>query len=172
MNRDFGIPIPRTERGLAIVVIVASALVLIGAYTMSGLWDIRPCSLCTYQRWVYVATFMVAVAAAVTHGGRTTTHGLLALVIVCFLVGVGIAVFHTGVEHHWWSSGEVCEGVMSGPLDITQLQQQLQNLKPSPPCDEVQWRFLGLFSFAEINIVLSLALAAWTGRGLAALRRA
>ncbi len=65
-------------------------------------FGLKPCVLCIYQRIPYV---VAAVLAATALSPRVSVRGKLALIALCglaFAVDSGIAVFHVGVEHHWW----------------------------------------------------------------------
>ncbi len=157
-----------TDRSLGVAIAVVSLVTLVFALGMERLLDLPPCSLCVNQRWTYVAALLFGAAAAAT-GGTGVRVLLLGLAGAAFLIGAAIAAFHVGVEHGWWSAIGTCAGDIP-ELDITQLQERLQNLQ-EPRCDEVLWRLFGLFSLAEINAVASLGFGVATLTALSRMRR-
>ena len=99
------------------------------------------------------------------HGAARALFVLLALI---FLANAGLAIYHVGVEQHWWAGPTACTGSLSGPVDVNDLMKSL-NATRVVRCDEVQLRILGL-SLAGWNAILSAALAIYAGLA-ATLRR-
>jgi disulfide bond formation protein DsbB len=163
-------PLPGSERGMGLAAAAVAVATLAAAVAIERLLDLPPCSLCTYQRWAYVGVIVFGIAAAATGRRRGVATILVGLAGAAFLTGAGIAGFHVGVEHGWWESIDACAGQLSD-VDITQLQQRLQNLQAPPPCDEVRWRLFGLFSLAELNAAASLLFGIVTLVALARVRR-
>src|SRR6266404_5261614 len=63
----------------------------------------------------------------------------------------GVAVFHVGVERHWWAGLASC----SGAIDLTQPADQLAKQLMEAPvvrCDQVAWSLFGL-SIAGYNVL-------------------
>ena len=54
--------------------------------------------------------------------------------------GAGIAVFHVGVEQHWWRGLASCGGVSDMPTTVEALKKQIMSA-PVVRCDEVAWSF-------------------------------
>jgi disulfide bond formation protein DsbB len=73
-------------------------------------------------------------------------------------VSGAIAVYHAGVEWHWWKGPSACTGrAFTGPIDLNQKVVL---------CDIAAWRLFGL-SLAGYNALVSLsaaAIGAWTLR--------
>ncbi len=89
--------------------------------------------------------------------------GLIALVI---LASAALAVYHAGVEWHWWAGPQECAGPIADFGSAQDLMKRLQTTRVVR-CDEAPWRFLGL-SLAGYNALISLALAALAAWGMAA----
>jgi len=81
---------------------------------------------------------------------------LITLCGLIFLANSGLAVYHVGVEQHWWASA-ACSGAPPGELTFEQMQQSLIKGEPKA-CDTVDWQLFGI-SMAGYNIVYSLLLA-------------
>jgi disulfide bond formation protein DsbB len=127
-----------------------------------------PCELCLRQREVYWAAAAVGLAgfAARRMWRRPMLRRAFSVVLgVVFLVGAGIAAYHTGVEWKFWPGPTTCGGGAGGngfnPSDLD---------KPViiVPCDEAAWRDPVLhLSMAGWNTLVSLALgglSSWAAR--------
>lgn len=137
------------------IVLLASVAVLGTALASQFLGRLRPCDLCIYQRWPYVATIVLG-AAALFLPAISVRRALLALCGAAFLVGAGIAAYHVAVEQHWVQGPATCTG--GGPaLTIEDLRRQLM-ATPIVRCDEIAWSWLGI-SMAGYNFIASVLLA-------------
>lgn len=146
---------------LAMIVTVGSALGFqyIGGYL--------PCKLCLEQRYPYYAgipLMVVAVASAGLKWPAGLTRLLLALGGILMLVGLGLAIFHAGVEWKFWAGPTDCTAVsMSITTDAGNLLKDMNAVHP-PACDTAALRVLGL-SFAGWNAIASLILMVVAFRG-------
>jgi disulfide bond formation protein DsbB len=147
--------------------VLAASLAVLGTALLSQYWGgLQPCVLCLYQRdpyWLAIALSVLALAA-LARGTRRWARYLVALTALGFLTGAAIAVFHVGVEQHWWTGTAECGA--SGPLaggNAADLRSKLL-AQPVVRCDEVAWSLLGI-SMAGFNVLVSLGLAlfAWLG---------
>lgn len=137
---------------LLIVSVAAITLALIGQFH----FGMVPCVLCLYQRVPYVAVAGLSALGLILPLSDDARRRLLVASGVAFLIGGGIAFYHVGVEAHWWGAITGCAGTPVGQMTIEQFQAQLW--RPQKPCDEVDWRLLGL-SLAGWNSIGSLILA-------------
>lgn len=146
---------------LAMIVTVGSALGFqyIGGYL--------PCKLCLEQRFPYYAgipLMALAVLAAAFRWPAALTRTLLALGGILMLIGLGLAVFHSGVEWKFWPGPTDCTAVsMSITTNAGNLLSDMNAIHP-PACDTAALRVLGL-SFAGWNAIASLILALIAFRG-------
>jgi len=160
---------PRTDANPALT--AALAVAAIAAATLAGAWfiqlalDIQPCELCLAQRYVhYLAVpFGAGIAiAAARDAPRALLVAGLAMLALATLGNAGLAVYHTGVEWHFWQGPTACTGPLVNLGSAGNLLERLDAVKVVR-CDEVQWRFLGL-SLAGYDVLISLlmaAIAAW-----------
>jgi disulfide bond formation protein DsbB len=151
-------------RRAPLVLILASIAVLAAALASQYIGGLRPCVLCIYQRWPYVAVIAFAGLALLPLG--TGWRSLfLVLAAAALLVGAAIGVFHVGVEQHWWEGTASCGGTVSSEgLTAEQLRDRLW-ATPPVRCDQVAWSLFGI-SMAGYNVLISVLLAA--GAALAA----
>jgi disulfide bond formation protein DsbB len=153
-------------RSVALVLALAMAAVVGTALGFEHIAGFIPCKLCLEQREPYYAGVPVALFALVAAGLRWPTliiRGALAIVALLMTYGLGLAVYHSGVEWGWWAGPTDCAAAATSGIvsDASDLLGAIDSTTP-PSCDEAAGRFLGL-SFAGWNFLASLALAglAW-----------
>ena len=144
------LPEPRVA---ALVVLLASAVLLAGALAFQYLGGYAPCVLCHWQRYAHAVATVLAVATFAVPRAATALTGLAGLAL---LIGAGIAVFHIGVEQHWWQGTAECGSAVGGASSIEELRARLL-AQPIVRCDEVAWSLFGI-SMAGYNFLASLAL--------------
>jgi disulfide bond formation protein DsbB len=135
-----------------------------GAATIAGAWFFQyviglvPCPLCLEQRVPYsVAIPLALVLGFFAHDpGRSKFARLLLIVIAAILAyGAALGVYHAGVEWGWWPGPVTCSSTHL-PGGGGSILSQMQGTRVVP-CDEAQWRFLGL-SLAGYNALIAGAL--------------
>lgn len=143
----------------ALLLAAASVGSLLFALTMQFGFNIQPCELCLWQRVPFVVVAALAFLALIA---RPLAPVLLQLAALALLANAGLALFHSGVERHWWEWHSACTG---GLLDhagsIDELRHTLLD-KPVVRCDEISWSIFGL-TMANLNIGFSFVLAAFAG---------
>ncbi len=147
-------------RLIPMAILAASVGALAAAYIAEFVFGLEPCILCLYQRVPYAAAGILAILALglpPRSGVRTASVALCGAV---FLAGAGVAVYHVGVEQHWWTGTAACAGALPAEMTVEALTAQLA-AKPPKPCDQVDWTLFGI-SFAGYNLMASLALAAFS----------
>ena len=142
--------------GIAAVSAGALGIALFGQY-VAGL---TPCQLCLYARIPYLITGTLAVAGLALRTAPRWQVGLAVLCALVFLGGAMLALYHVGVEQHWWAGPASCRGEVQGAAALGALVEG-KNVPPLRPCDQDVWRLLGL-SLAGWNGIASLLLAATT----------
>jgi len=123
-------------------------------------FGLKPCVLCIYQRIPYV---IAALLAAVALSSRLSVPGKMALIALCgvaFFVDSGIAVFHVGVEHHWWEGLAACVGGGPQANSVDALKAMLAG-PPPVPCDQIPWSLFGI-SMAGYNAMFAFGLAVFS----------
>lgn len=155
------------RRAPALVIIAAACAALGGAVLFQYVGGLAPCVLCVYQRYPYGAAALLGLAALLLKE-RQARGMALAFAAFAFVVDAGIAAFHVGVERHWWEGTAACTGSLvsgaAGSLDA--LRQQILNA-PVARCDRIPWALFGL-SLADYNLLIALALAAFSARAAGA----
>ncbi len=142
----------------------ASAAVVAGAFAFEHLGGLAPCVLCWWQRYAHFAVIGFALLALLPVGAALRGAFLLAAAAAA-LASTGIAVFHVGVEQHWWQGTAECGSTLGASSSLEDMRRMLL-AQPVVRCDEVAWSLFGI-SMAGYNALISLGLAAFA---LAALR--
>ena len=145
---------------LAAVILVAGCAATVGtALVFEHVFGYQPCALCLEQRTPYYVSEIVALLATFAGAGRAPggiARGLLGLVGLAMLYGLGLAIYHSGVEWHFWAGPAGCAA--AGNADLSgDLLATIDAVRP-PACDQAAGRFLGL-SFAGWNVLASLLFA-------------
>jgi disulfide bond formation protein DsbB len=143
-------------------VLLLSLLALAAVFALQYGAGLAPCSLCLYQRWPYYAALFLGTAALLALGlGAVLLWVRLAMALagLGFLLGAGVAVYHLGIEQHWWSGPGTCTGTAAGlgAASIAELRAALE-AAPVVRCDVVAWSLFGV-SLAGYNVLATLALA-------------
>lgn len=157
----------RNSKPLAVLVLAISAGVLGTVYASQYLGGLQPCHLCLYQRWPWWIAGGIAAVAAFAPIGAAARYALCVLAGLSVLAGAGIAIYHTGVELHWWPGPSTCAG---GAIPTSLADMQKMMATPIVPCDKPAWTLLGI-SMAGYNAAFSLLFGGFVAvRGIQGLR--
>jgi disulfide bond formation protein DsbB len=113
-----------------------------------------PCKLCLWQRYFHIGNIFFSLLAIILLclSNKKISYLCVFLGASSLIIGAQIAFYHVGVENHFWMSQ--CSMDFSPTTNTAELLKRIESA-PVIPCDQVQWRFLGL-SMATYNFILSL----------------
>jgi disulfide bond formation protein DsbB len=142
----------------AFLIAAVAATTIAGAWFFQYVIGLVPCPLCLDQRVPYYAAIPAGlVLGFFARGSRRSKFSRLVLLVIAAILAYGAALglYHAGVEWKWWPGPATCSGanLMGGGSLLSQIQGA-----HVVPCDEAQWRFLGL-SLAGYNVLIAGALA-------------
>ena len=138
-----------------IFVLVTSAVVM-AAVLLAQYWGgLAPCELCLSERWPWDVAIVVSLVAAMV-GSRAALPWLTLLLALVFIVGSGLALYHFGVERHWFAGPSACTAGGT-PATLDALKNQLMRQQPVR-CDEPAWTLAGV-SLAGWNLLGSLIMS-------------
>jgi disulfide bond formation protein DsbB len=144
----------------ALTIALIGAAAILGAYYFQYVVGLAPCPLCLEQRIPYYIGIPLALVVAFAASRRAPPLaieiGFMALVLV-FLYGAGLGVYHAGIEWKYWTGPAECTGTVNPFGGAGDLLSQIQNTSVVR-CDEAAWRLFGL-SLAGYNVLVSLLLA-------------
>lgn len=136
-----------------------SAGLLAAAYVFQYGFGYLPCTLCYWQRGPHFALVLMGLLALMLKS-RKIRLLLLALMALTALGNAGLALFHTGVEQHWWKGLSSCAAPTAVATDIEAARALIYGAAQVAACDSAAWVFMGL-SMASWNGVFCLALFIW-----------
>lgn len=159
-------------RDHAPALIAAAALLSLGTvFAMENFWGLAPCPLCISQRWAWGGAGVAALGALVPAVQAEGRRVLLWACALAFVIGTGFAVYHTGVEQHWFELPATCSGVAIRADSVDELRRALLKA-PVVRCDEIPWALFGI-SLAGYNVIASAFMAGFSAwAALAGGRRA
>lgn len=152
----------RTPSLVALLIALGSAFALASAWYFQLVVGLAPCPLCLDQRLPYYAALPIGLVLALV--GRTRpriARGGLWLLAALMAVDAGIAIFHAGIEWHFWEGPTACSGTT--PMVVTDIMSALKTSRV-PRCDEAAWRLFGI-SMAGWNALIALVLTAIAVKG-------
>ena len=142
------------QRLFAVFILIVALISLSVSLIAEHLFDKEPCILCLYQQATFLITGILAITALCLKPSSKLILVTFMLCALIYLVGTGIAIYHVGLEQHWWSSG--CSGNLDQNTTLEQLRASLMQ-KAEKPCDESDWVLFGI-SMATYNVFFSSAL--------------
>jgi len=142
-------------RAFPAFVLAASAVVL-GAALASQYWGgLTPCELCLAQRWPWGAAIVISFVTMMV-GGRPALPWVALLLAMVFLMSIGLALYHFGVEQHWFAGPSACSATATAADTVEALRAQILRQQPVR-CDEPAWALWGV-SLAGWNLLASVAM--------------
>jgi disulfide bond formation protein DsbB len=138
--------------------IFGSGCLLMGAYAFQYLGGLQPCHMCSWQRYAHWTIFALGCVGLWTLNRKAdnTTRWLIRLSLAGALASCSLAVWHAGVEYHWWLGPEGCtaQAFTGSVADISKHFV----LAPVVLCDVAQWQLFGI-SMAGYNFLASFLMA-------------
>jgi disulfide bond formation protein DsbB len=142
-------------RAFPAFVLAASAVVLGGALASQHWGGLAPCELCLLQRVPWGAAIVISFVATMV-GSRPALPWVALLLAAVFVASIGLALYHVGVEQHWFAGPTACSGAGTAADTIDALKAQILRQQPVR-CDEPAWSLWGV-SLAGWNLFASLVM--------------
>lgn len=114
-------------------------------YILEYFFDIKPCELCLYQRYIYFFLIVFFVF-------RKNLSDKVSNIIISFSLFSGciLSFYHVGVEKEFWNFVSSCSVIIDNNFGI---KEQILN-SSFVPCNIVQWKIFNL-SLSEWNFIFS-----------------
>src|SRR5215831_13056882 len=142
-------------RAFTLFVLGASALVLGGALLSQYWGGLAPCELCLLQRSPWAVAIVIGFVATMV-GSRPALPWVALLLAAVFVVSSGLALYHVGVERHWFAGPTACGGAATAADTVEALKAQILRQQPVL-CDQPAWALWGI-SLAGWNLLASLVM--------------
>ena len=140
-----------SRRTLILLAGLGSAGLFFGALFFQFVLNVQPCAMCFWQRWPHRIGIVVGLVGVAVPRALVAWAGALNMA-----VSTGLAVFHSGVERHWWDGPASCtsRGVdLAADCGLIDPDCGV----PVVLCDEIAWQMFGL-SMANYNALFSLVM--------------
>lgn len=144
-----------TKEQIAYLTLIILCAALVAAWISEYVFALVPCSLCFYQRYLYItAAGILSLYLFVLRGRHSNLFLLLTGLIL--LTCAGFAAYQVAIENHWVELPKSCKTY--DPVNSLEELKTLITSKSAVACDKVQWSLFGL-SMAGYNFLLALALS-------------
>ena len=132
-----------------ILSLAVPAALMAGALGSQLFGGLVPCEMCQWQRWPHYSAIVIAILAFIAPTGMR--RPLVWLAALAILTSAGLAVWHAGVEYHWWVGPTHCTRTLGGSGG-----DFMADLMKAPliQCDQPQWTLFGI-SLAGFNAMIS-----------------
>lgn len=115
---------------------VGALIALVIAFVAEYIFLIRPCPLCWYERYLYMALLAVSVLGFIC---QRLIFFVFSLIILA--AGFIVTFYHFGVENHWWQS--TCQHQLSEAKTVEELKKLMTQASPVL-CNKPLWKIFGL----------------------------
>ena len=134
--------------------IFLSFIALSFAYFVEFILGHEPCSLCKIERIPYIGSIILGSLLLLINRWEKT---ILILVLLLFVFGSIVSIYHVGIEQSIFSESLLCE--LGINTNIQNPDELLKILEKTPiSCKDVTFRIFGL-SLATFNTVLSIVIS-------------
>ena len=138
-----------SKKNFYLFITILSIITLVGAVYIEYILDAKPCKLCIYQRYPYIAAIFISFFGYYKY----TNKYILYFLIFIFFVGLIISGYHVGIEKSFFLDFSGC---VNGNTNTLIKEDLLNNLSEIPNnCKDVYFTIFGL-SLATINALMSL----------------
>ena len=141
------------------LIFLISVIALVSAFFIEYVLGHQPCNLCILERIPYLlALIIILLNFKFSHFEKF----FILLLIIIFLVGAIISLYHLGIELGFIQESLVCDlKSASDLLSKEEILKQLQEKNVS--CKDVTFKIFGL-SLTSYNILISLLITVSTGK--------
>ena len=133
------------------LILFVSFVALISAFFIEYVLGHQPCNLCILERIPYVVAIIIIL---LNYKFYQFEKLFLVLLIIVFLTGTVLSIYHFGIERGFIEESLVCD--LKNSSEVTskeEILKQLQEQKVS--CKDVTFKIFGL-SLTTYNIVISI----------------
>ena len=134
--------------------LILSFIALSFAYFVEFILGHEPCNLCKIERLPYIGSIILGSFLLFMNRWEKI---ILSLILLLFIFGSLISIYHVGIEQGIFSESLLCELGMNN--NIQNPEELLETLKKTPiSCKDVTFSIFGL-SLATFNAFLSLVIS-------------
>ena len=135
-----------------LIILITCIASLLSAVYIENILNVKPCTLCLYQRIPYIISIFICFLGYNYH---KSLYWLMLLIIV-FIISSFLSGYHVGIENNIFKEFSGCTGNNLNITNKLKLLESLSNAKPN--CKEINYKILGL-SLATINFIISIVIS-------------
>ena len=141
------------KKKFLILAFLISLIALISAYFIEYILGHQPCNLCLIERIPYMVALIIII---INYKLNHLEKYLILLLVITFLTGIIISLYHLGIEQGFITESLVCDlkntsKILTKEEILKQLQQKIVS------CKDVTFKIFGL-SLTTFNVIISLLL--------------
>ena len=136
-----------------IFILFFCSIILMVVYYLEYSLNLRPCSLCLYQRIPYFIAIFLSLLLLIIKNNKISKLIFYFLIII-FFISLLLASYHFGIENNFWESFISCE--TNTELKSENLKDYLLK-KEYISCKNITFSLFGI-SLVGYNIIISLFL--------------
>lgn len=141
------------QDSILLLITIASAFALTGAYISEYIFGYQPCILCIYQRWPFFIVIALYLTSLIL---KKQIRPLAILATICICANIIIASYHVGLEQKIFKEFGGCSSIVDlnkidNLAELTQAISKINAIK----CDEPQFYFLKI-TMAGWNLIYCL----------------
>ena len=134
--------------------LILSFIALSFAYFVEFILGHEPCNLCKIERLPYIGSIILGSFLLFMNRWEKI---ILSLILLLFIFGSLISIYHVGIEQGIFSESLLCELGINN--NIQNPEELLETLKKTPiSCKDVTFSIFGL-SLATLNALLSMVIS-------------
>ncbi len=134
--------------------------ILGGAYFFEFIMGLYPCELCLYQRIPWLLLIGICSLGIIYKRHLHLVNILIIMAMIILMISAALAVFHVGVEQHWWQGFSSCSINSAMPNTLLDLKAAIMTA-PVIRCDDIAWSLFGV-SMAGYNAIISIIFSVLT----------
>ncbi len=128
--------------------------ILGGVYFFEYVIGLYPCELCLYQRIPWLLLIGVCSFGIIYKRRLHLVNILIIMATITLMISAALAIFHVGVEQHWWQGLSSCSTNSVMPNKLADLKAAIM-AAPVIKCDDIAWSLFGI-SMAGYNAIISI----------------
>ena len=140
------------------IILTISCLSITTALVAQYMFNLLPCKMCYYQRYVYYTIILLTLIFLIFKIKKSLIY--LIIIEILLLIGLTLSLWHVGIENNLIEGTSGCSNILleseNPSNNINVLKEYILN-NPIATCDQTNWSFLGI-SFAIYNAILQVVL--------------
>ncbi|WP_248886702.1 disulfide bond formation protein B [Anaplasma phagocytophilum] len=131
---------------------VGSVIALAIAYVAQMFFGLVPCKLCLYERVPYFIALIPSIIMMFK-----SFKGLFFVVVICYVAGIIISIYHAGLEYGWFTDFLHCAGDVGFGTSLEDIKANLLSKEEVVSCKVPSFVFMGI-SLSGWNAVYAISI--------------